>query len=183
MLENFERKSHIELGNLYFWTATINGWKHLLKNDDFKQIILESLKFLSYKEKIDVFGFVIMPNHIHIIWRINSLNGKESPHASFLKFTAHEFKKRLRLNDENFLKQFSVNAGNKQFEFWQRDSLAVKLYNKDIAYQKLDYIHNNPVSNGWQLSKEPMAYKFSSSLFYKKEILNYCFLKDLRNEF
>ncbi len=53
MLENFERKSHIELGNLYFWTATINGWKHLLKNDDFKQIILESLKFLSYKEKID----------------------------------------------------------------------------------------------------------------------------------
>lgn len=42
-----------------------------------------------------MFSFVIMPNHIHLIWRINEMNGEESPHASFLKFTAHEFKKML----------------------------------------------------------------------------------------
>ena len=92
----FMRNSQIKPGEIYFWTATINGWKHLLRNNDYKQIIVDSLQFLSDKNKIDVFAFVIMPNHIHLIWRIKELNGLESPHASFLKYTGHVFKRKLR---------------------------------------------------------------------------------------
>jgi hypothetical protein len=25
-----KRKSHLEIGDVYFWTATINSWYHLL---------------------------------------------------------------------------------------------------------------------------------------------------------
>jgi putative transposase len=39
-----------------------------------------------------------MPNHIHLIWRTFALNGKETAQGSFLKFTAHEFKKMLTGN-------------------------------------------------------------------------------------
>ena len=35
-----KRKSHIEIGELYFWTATINNWNHLLKEDKFKEVII-----------------------------------------------------------------------------------------------------------------------------------------------
>ena len=144
----------MELGRIYFWTATINNWHRLLDNDTFKLIITDSLAYLSDKDKIDVFAFVIMPNHIHLIWKLNSNNGKESPHTSLLKFTAHEFKKKLKAENQKLLEKFAVKSENKDYEFWQRDSLAIHLYSREIAIQKLNYIHRNPLSKHWTLATE-----------------------------
>jgi putative transposase len=85
----YQRKSYMEIGELFFWTATINKWYHLLKEDKFKQVILDSLLNLSERELVEVFAFVIMPNHVHFIWRTLALNGKETVQGSFLKYTAH----------------------------------------------------------------------------------------------
>jgi REP element-mobilizing transposase RayT len=50
------------------------------------------------------FGFVIMPNHVHLIWRTKELNGKETAQGSFLKYTAHEFRKLLYIEENrNYL--------------------------------------------------------------------------------
>jgi REP element-mobilizing transposase RayT len=96
-----------------------------LWKDDYKNVIVSSLQYLSDAGKVDVFAFVIMPNHIHLIWRVNEMNGKETAQGSFLKCTAHEFKKMLKNDTDNKLASYAVNAANKNFEFWQRDSLAV----------------------------------------------------------
>ena len=174
-----KRKSHIELGQLYFWTATINSWKHLLAKDNYKDVIINSWQYLSDHNKIEVFAFVIMPNHLHTIWRINELNGKESPHNSFLKYTAHKFQEMLRQNSKYQLDSYMVDASNKKYEFWQRDSLAIPLFSREVALQKLNYIHNNPVSEYWQLSDEPCDYKYSSAKYYVRNEKNFLFLKDL----
>jgi len=42
-----------------------------------------------------------MPNHLHLIWKQNNMNGKETPQGSFLKYTAPEFLKGLKLKGEN----------------------------------------------------------------------------------
>jgi REP element-mobilizing transposase RayT len=139
------RKSNVELDKLYFWTATINNWYKLLQEDALKEIIISSLKLLSVKKKIEVYAFVIMPNHLHFIWQLLEMNGKEKPHTSFLKFTAHSFKKHLQINNPQLLKLYFVNAANKEYEFWQRDSLPFELLNKETTNQKLDYI---PVPTG-----------------------------------
>ena len=68
-----------------FWTDTIKEWKHLLKEDKYKLIIMEQLQLLVKKNKIKVYAFVIMPNHIHLIWELVEMNGKEMPNASFNK--------------------------------------------------------------------------------------------------
>jgi REP element-mobilizing transposase RayT len=182
LLKN-NRKSHIELCEIVFWTATIHKWIKLLEDDNYKDLILDSLNYLSEIKCIDVFGFVIMPNHIHLIWRINKLNGTELPHKSFLKHTAHKYKDLLKNEDVKKLSLFNVNASNKNFEFWQRDSLAIRIFSPEMALQKLNYIHNNPVTEHWQLAVEVFDYKYSSALFYEKEINTYSFLKDIRNEF
>ncbi|MBX2900982.1 MAG: transposase [Cyclobacteriaceae bacterium] len=170
----------MDLGELYFWTATINGWQKLLEKDSFKDIIISSLKYLCNKGKIDVFAFVIMPNHIHLIWRINELNGKETPQGSLLKYTAHEFKKMLSQRE---LEGYAVSASNKQYEFWQRDPLAIHLYTQKVAYQKLDYIHNNPIAGNWRLVNNPRDYKYSTAGFYELDVEGFSFVKDLREEF
>lgn len=178
----YKRKSYIEKGEIYFWTATINKWQHLLQKDEYKEIIVSSLKYLEVTGKIDVFAFVIMPNHIHLIWRIKDNNGKETPQGSFLKYTAHEFKKMLRKEGQK-LSDYATEAANKDYEFWQRDSLAVRLYTREVAYQKLDYIHNNPLAEHWQLVKEPSDYKYSTARFYEQGVKEFLFIKDIRDEF
>jgi REP element-mobilizing transposase RayT len=177
------RKSYIDIGEIFFWTATINNWQRLLLKDEYKNVVINSLTYLSDLGKIDVFGFVIMPNHIHLIWRINEPNGKETTPGSFLKYTAHEFKKILKTDKDNSLSSYAVAAHNKSFEFWKRDSLAIHLFSKEMAFQKLDYIHYNPCTEYWQLAKEPGDYLFSSAKYYENGIKRFAFLKELRNEF
>lgn len=178
-----KRKNYIEIGDIFFWTATINNWQNLLQSDEYKNVIISSLEYLSNQSKIDVFGFVIMPNHIHLIWRINQMNGKETTQGAFLKYTAHEFKKLLLKEGNEKLNAYKVSASNKKYEFWQRDSLAIHLYTKEVAYQKLVYIHYNPCSGKRIIVNDPCDYKYSSAKYYELGIKQFNFLKDLRDEF
>jgi REP element-mobilizing transposase RayT len=176
------RKSHMSTGKLYFWTATINKWQRLLEDGSAQQIILDSLSYLTEKGKVSVYAFVIMPNHIHLIWQIHENNGKEGSYASFLKFTAHAFKNLLRDKPE-ILSRYKVDASNKQYEFWQRDSLAIELYSLPVAVQKLDYIHNNPLAVHWQLCNYPSDYPWSSAVYYETGEDRFGWLKNLFDHF
>ena len=172
-----QRKSYTAINKIYFWTATIHKWIPLLDGPINKQIIIDSLKYLSDKDLITVYGFVLMPNHIHLIWQQNNLNGKETPKGSFLKHTAHFFLKELKANG-NF-KHYEVNQANKKHEIWQRDSLGIEVYSREVAKQKLDYIHFNPVSGKWNLAKDDLDYHFSSARFYEKGVDDFGFLKNI----
>lgn len=176
------RKSYIEIGEIFFWTATINNWNHLLKENRFKQVIIESFANLNERGLADVFAFVIMPNHIHLIWRTKSMNGKETVQGSYLKYTAHQFKKLLKDHPEA-LSPYMVTAMNKRYEFWQRDSLAVEIYSRKAMLQKLNYIHMNPLAPHWQLVSDPCDYYWSSAKFYEQRKKNFEFLKDIWDEF
>ena len=173
------RKSHMEIGKLYFWTATINNWNRLLEEDELMQVIISSLKYLVANRKIEVYAFVLMPNHVHFIWQLMEMNGKEKPHASFLKYTAHSFEKYLQTNKRIELESYRVNSDNKKYEFWQRDSLAFELLKKQTLKQKLDYIHYNPLIGRWNLCKEPQDYLYSSASFYENGIDKFGFLKHI----
>lgn len=159
----------MELNKLYFYTATILDWKQLLSFDKYKDYIISSLKYLVDNKKIALYGFVIMPNHIHIIWELLELNGKELPHASFMKYTSHLILKDLQTNNPKLLSQFKVNLETRNHQFWQRDALPIYLYTPEVIYQKLDYIHNNPLQDKWMLVDLPTDYKYSSAYFYENE--------------
>ncbi len=87
----------------YFFTATVLEWKHLLKPDKFKDIIISSLQFLVTDKRIIVYGFVIMSNHIHIIWQVEDTYDLSDVQHSFMKYTAQMMLKELRNNHPNVL--------------------------------------------------------------------------------
>ena len=130
---------------------------------------------------INVFAFVLIPNHVHFIWRQNKLNGKETPQESFLKYTAHEFLKKLKIAGQS--KMYELNATNKKHELWQRDSLGVEIYSKAVAVQKLNYINFNPVSGKWKLSKDDQNYHYTSARFYEMGLDEFGFLNNLYQAF
>lgn len=131
----------------------------MLEEDENKKLITGYLKELSDKRLITVYAFVLMPNHIHLIWQQNELNSKETPKGSLLKYTSHTFLNQLKASGKSTM--YQVNATNKKHEIWQRDSLGIEIYSRMAAKQKLDYIHFNPVSGKWLLAKDDIGYYYS----------------------
>jgi putative transposase len=178
-----QRNSIMLLDEIYFWTDTIKDWQILLYDDDHKAIIINSLRELVLREKIIVYAFVIMPNHIHLIWEMKELNGKEMPHASFNKFTAHQFQKLIKAKNPEILNNFKVDESERKYRFWKRDPLAILLDGKDKAIQKLNYIHNNPLQEKWKLCDIPEDYKWSSAKFYDIGVDDFGFLTNISDLF
>ena len=161
------RNSYTELNEVYFWTITVKEWIHLLKTDEYKAIVIESLKWLCEKELVRIYGYVIMPNHIHLLWEQLKMNGKEFPKNSFEKFTAHQFRKKLEVEKPDELKRFMVEASDRNYNFWQRDPLAILVFSREMASQKLNYMHYNPLQEHWSLCTSLEEYRFSSAAFYE----------------
>ena len=74
-------KYSIEQGQMdtlqsYYYTDSIFKMKHLLADDNIKKIIIDSWKYLVQTNKIIIYGFVIMPNHIHLIWNRKMVTGR-----------------------------------------------------------------------------------------------------------
>jgi putative transposase len=53
-----------------FFTATNLEWKKLLQPDKYKDIVIDSLRFLVTDGRIKLYAFVIMSNHMHLIWQM-----------------------------------------------------------------------------------------------------------------
>ncbi|GAB3796012.1 transposase [Spirosoma humi] len=173
----------MDFGQVYFWTNTIRNWKRLLGPDKYKQIIIDCWCELARRDTIVVYAFVIMPNHIHAVWEMRDVNGKETPLASFNKFTSHQFLADLKAYHPQVLAFFRVNEGKRQHQFWQRDPLAVLMDSSQKVLQKIDYIHNNPLQEHWNLAIRPEEYYWSSAQFYKTGDRTFSFLTHYKERF
>jgi len=164
------RNSYTELNEVYFWTITINKWQHLLMPDENKMIVINSLQWLVQQQLIKIYGYVIMPNHIHLMWEQLCMNGKEFPKNSFEKFTAKNLVNKMKQMKDMALKNYVVTATDRQHNIWLRDPLAIKVFSRHMAAQKLEYMHLNPMQPHWLLCNSPAEYRFSSAKFYEQNV-------------
>ena len=177
------RNSRLLLNEVYFWTDTIKEWNRLMEKDLYKNIIIDCWCNLVSRHKIRIYGFVIMPNHLHLIWEMLEKNGKEMPYASFNKFTSHQFLENLRETHNHALVGFKEYEDERKHRFWQRDPLAVEMDSKNKVSQKLDYIHLNPLQEHWNLANKPEDYTWSSAKFYETGIDDFKIITDYRERF
>jgi REP element-mobilizing transposase RayT len=162
-----------------FFTATIRDWKKLLEPDKYKNIVIISLRFLVEDKRIKVYSFVIMPNHIRLIWQMQPLNHQQHVQRDFLKYTAQKIKADLQKNHPAALDHFYADANDRYYQFWKTRSLSIELRTHPVYLQKLQYIHWNPVVAG--ICKLPEEYKYSSALFYETGYDNWGFLTHHRD--
>jgi putative transposase len=159
-----------------FFTATILEWKHLLADDKMKDIIISSLRFSVNYRRVIIHGFVIMPNHIHLIWQIQDGYEKSKVQQSFLKYTAQQKKFILLKTDVRELAKYKVEASDREYQFWERNPLSIDLWSRPVFLQKLNYMHNNPTQPYWKLCQYPEEYWYSSARFYEKKVDEFGFL-------
>jgi putative transposase len=165
-----------------FFTATVLEWKHLLKPDPYKRIIVDSLAFLVAKGRVKVYAFVIMPNHLHLIWHIQIPHLQSDVQRDFLKYTAQQIKFDLIRHHPQVLEKFRIQAKDRQYQIWERNALSIDLYSQPVFLQKMTYIHQNPVQEKWHLVDDPVEYFYSSARFYENGSNDFPFLSHYTDE-
>ncbi|MBA3649336.1 MAG: transposase [Chitinophagales bacterium] len=156
----------MQSGKLYFFTATILHWKPLLAHEECMQIIGDEWKRLVMLRRISIYAFIIMPNHYHIIWSVEEPYHPDNIQRDFHKWTAKKLIKWMTRYQPHLLKDFTVNAADRAIQIWERNPLPIELYSQEVIWQKLEYIHNNPCRDKWQLAELPELYHYSSAQYY-----------------
>lgn len=168
--------------HIQFFTAPILEWERLLKKDKYKHIIIDSLEFLVRNNRVKIYGFVIMPNHIHLIWKTNDSLKRDAVQRDFLKYTAQQIKFDLQKYHPKVLDHFKVDAKDRKYQIWERNPLSVDIFSRMVLEQKLQYIHKNPIQEKWILSDSPESYLYSSASFYLENKVSWSFLTHYYDE-
>ncbi len=150
----------------YFITATTVNWLPLFSNPDIVQILLGSLRFLIENQRLRLYAFVIMENHLHLVASSDDL-GKEI--ANFKSYTARESIDFYSERDIQFaLEQLASgklqHKSDRTYQFWQEGVHPEQLRDRKMMVQKVEYIHQNPVKRGYV--DKPEHWRYSSARDY-----------------
>jgi REP element-mobilizing transposase RayT len=122
---------------------------------------------MQQQKRILLFAYVIMPSHLHAIIKPIS-DSIEAILQQFGSFTAHTTLKQLRAdNQKDLLNLFQQKKRDQRHEhsIWQ-DIQAKNIYSPDFLWQKMEYVHQNPVAKDWRLAADRADYLYSSAGYY-----------------
>lgn len=165
-------KNRIE-GEVYFVTDTVVDWVDIFTRPLYKHIIIASLAYCQKEKGLIVYAWVLMSNHLHMIVGRNSSNKVSEIMRDFKKFTSKEIVGTLLLENtesrrEWMLNRFEYSGKNdkkiKNYRFWQEGNDAHEIYLNDYFEQKLNYIHQNPVTA--EIVNRSEDYRYSSAIDY-----------------
>lgn len=139
----------------YFITLTVHKWYYVFDRHGRFNILAKNLRFCQDKKGLKIFGFVFMLNHLHLLAQSDDLSGLI---RDFKSFTSKEFKKNILAIEPHILDLFETEKG---FTFWQPTNFPRQIESEKFFYQKLEYIHNNPVRK--QYVALPENWLFSSA--------------------
>ncbi len=123
------RKGRVSIvGHPYLITSTIHKREALLNDKRVNGIVEGVLKWLHDNNKIDLFAYVIMPDHLHLIATLKTVTLPEAMH-SLKSYTAKRINKTLKREGKVWQEQYHDHAIRKEEDL------------KDIVY----YCLNNPV--------------------------------------
>ena len=156
---------------IYFVTCTVVDWIDVFSRKIYRDLVIDCFRYCIENKGMLVYGFVIMSNHIHII--LQSKEGKLSDLIrDFKKFTAKSILDAIKQNPESrrewmlerFAKATETHTRNKNYQFWQYGNHAEEIYTLHFLWDKLNYIHLNPIRVG--IVEKAQDYLYSSASNY-----------------
>lgn len=148
------------------FTATCSNNRLLLRNDEHKQIVMDSLVFLTREKRIWLYGYAIMEDEFHLLWKKQPGWEDRNIKQMLLKFTAQQIKRRLWVEDRKELALYRSDLRDRQFQFWEKASSSTVISDAEAVEEKIGHLHEAPVLAG--LCKDTADYAFSSAAFYEK---------------
>jgi REP element-mobilizing transposase RayT len=155
----------------YFLTFQIVMWVDVFTRPEYKKIATDCFDFCRKKKGLELFGFVIMTNHIHLIARAKDGFQLSDIIRDYKKWTANQLLEKIKEPTESrsdwMLKRFefaaSAHQRNSHYQIWTHENHAVELHSHEFMIQKLNYIHENPVRAGIVRNAEEYIYSSASN--------------------
>ena len=146
---------------VYFITCTVNQWVDVFTRKEYIDILLDSLRFCQKNKGLEIFSWVIMTNHIHLIISTKQENLSDII-RDFKKYTSSKIVEAIRESKIESRKNWMLWLFKKEdgILFWQEGYHAEEITSLSFFNIKQDYIHNNPVKAGVVEKEE--EYLFSS---------------------
>jgi putative transposase len=115
------------VGLTYFVTSRLQEHHDVFESQSACERVIGALQFYRQRGDIELYGFVVMPDHIHVIAKMRADITLEWWMNRFKSFVAHE-----------------LGAG----PIWQKGYWSEVIPNVSLLEQKLAYVHDNPVRAG-----------------------------------
>ncbi|MCA1919677.1 MAG: transposase [Flavobacterium piscis] len=156
----------------YFISFATVYWIDVFTREEYFGSIVESLDYCRKNKGMEIYGYCIMPSHVHLIFR--SENGDPSGLIrDFKGFTSRKMLKVIEENPQESRKEWMLwmferagkkNSNVKFRQFWQQNNKPIEIWSFKVFEQKLNYIHNNPRETGFVTN--PVDWKYSSARNY-----------------
>lgn len=171
---------------IYFLTLSVINWIDVFTRPIYRNIIIDSLKYCCQYKGLDLYAYVIMSNHIHLI---ASTPGQHLGHiiGDFKKFTCKKIIEVIQGENESrkewmigqFKRQGQRNRNNSNYQFWIQNNHPELLYSERFRLQKLNYLHQNPVRAGIVYKAEDYIYSSASNYAGLESLLEVKFLNSM----
>jgi REP element-mobilizing transposase RayT len=158
----------VEQDALYYLTFQVVRWVDLFTRKVYRDIVIDSLKYCQSNKGLEIYAFVIMSNHIHILLR-SDIGKLSDTIREFKSFTAKQILLAIDTESESrrdwMLNLFEFAAKqhkrNEKYQIWTHENHAELIYSDKFIIQKINYIHDNPVRAG--IVENPEDYLYSSA--------------------
>jgi REP element-mobilizing transposase RayT len=150
----------------HFLTCTIAGWLPVFTRPETVNIVLDSFRFLQANNRMTLYAYVILENHLHMIAAAADLSEQVQ---RFKSYTARRIIDHLKdHNVSTLLRWFQMLKadwkGESEYQLWEQGSHPQEIETDDMMEQKLDYLHMNPVKRGYV--DDPTHWRYSSARNY-----------------
>jgi len=154
---------HIE-GHIYYITTVVCNRLPIFTRPSFIIPLLDSLNFYRYKQEFKLLGYVVMPDHLHLIlWPFGESTVSDIM-RDYKKFTATRIIRQAEVENigewVTAFERAGQETGRSANKVWQDSYWDVNIYTERFLRQKLNYMHRNPVRAG--LVEKPEDYPYSS---------------------
>ena len=166
---------------LYFLTFTIVGWVDVFTRKECKDIIMDSFRYCVENKGLVICAYVIMENHIHLVTRAKEdSSGLSAIVRDFKKFTSNRIldfvmnsKKESRKDWMMMVFKYNAkyNKNNKDFQVWQQHNRPKEMLHPKFIFQKINYIHRNPVVSGVVDSEEDYLHSSARNYIEREDFL------------
>jgi REP element-mobilizing transposase RayT len=158
-----------EGSRFYFTTSTIVEWTHIFTEKRYFDLIIDSLKYCQQHKGLELVGYVIMLNHLHLITYTEEGVQLSYVMGDFKKFTSKKITKQLRQDNRKlplyiFRKAAERSRENQEYKVWEDGFHPQQIFSLEMLRQKLDYLHVNPVRKGFV--ERPEHWLYSSARNY-----------------
>ncbi len=121
-----------------------------------------------------------MTNHIHLIVNCNEPYKLSDTIRDFKRHVAKQILFQIRNEPESrrewMIKLFAEKGeqykSNEKIKFWKTGNHAIELFTEKFVWDKINYIHENPVKEEFVAKPEDWKFSSASNYYNEKGILN-----------